>query len=166
MSIDAVSAAASSQAVQESGQGSSNAEVQSLIRLEQNVQKMKSDLESKVKLDKVAPTEVQTKIKEYDKLIAQIEQQIQQMRQEASRKAVRQTKKAGRGADPAADRQDRTALSVAALNASYQSLPFPTAGAGAVPAAPAPAPAAEAAQAGDDASETESRVTRELNQLA
>lgn len=163
MSIDAVSAAASSQTAQESGQGSSNADVQSLIRLEQNVQKMKSDLESKVKLDKVAPTEVQTKIKEYDKLIAQIEQQIQQMRQEESRKVVRQPKRA---AVPAADRQDRTMLSVAALNASYQSLPFPTTDADAVPAAAAPAPAADAAPVKDDVSETESSVTRELNRLA
>lgn len=166
MSIDAVSAAASSQAAQESGQGSSNADVQSLIRLEQNVQKMKSDLESKAKLDKVAPTEVQTKIKEYDKLIAQIEQQIQQMRREDSGKTVRQPKKSGRGAVPAADRQDRTAISVAALNASYQSLPFPTADMEAVPAASAPAPVAEVAKDKDTASETEASVTRELNRLA
>ncbi len=163
MSVDAVTSLGSAQAAPDSGQGASNSDVQSLIRLEQDVRKMKSDLESKAKLQKVPPTEIQSKIKEYDKLIAQIEQQIQQVRQEESKKSVRQSKKAVKGEVPAADRQDRTLLSVAALNVSYQALPLPTADAQTVSAAPAPAAEPESK---DAVSETEASVKRELNQLA
>lgn len=163
MSVDAVTSLGSAQAAPESGQGASNSDVQSLIRLEQDVRKMKSDLESKAKLQKVSSTEVQSKIKEYDKMIAQIEQQIQQVRQQESRKSVRQSKKAVKGEVPAAGRQDRTLLSVAALNVSYQALPLPTAEAQTVSAAPAPAAEPESK---DAVSETEASVKRELNQLA
>lgn len=163
MGVEAVTSLGSAQAAPESGQGASNSDVQSLIRLEQDVRKMKSDLESKAKQQKVSPTGIQSKIKEYDKLIAQIEQQIQQVRQQESKKSVRQLKKAVKGVVPAADRQDRTVLSVAALNASYQSLPLPTAEAQEVPAA---APAAEVSEPKDTVSETEASVKRELNQLA
>lgn len=166
MGVEAVTSLGSAQAAPESGQGASNSDVQSLIRLEQDVRKMKSDLESKAKQEKVPPTEIQSKIKEYDKLIAQIEQQIQQVHQEESKRSVRQPKKAVRGAIPAADRQDRTLLSVAALNVSYEALPLPTTEAQAAPAAPAPAPAAEASESKDAVSETEASVKRELNQLA
>jgi hypothetical protein len=163
MSVDAVTSLGSAQAAPESGQGASNSDVQSLIRLEQDVQKMKSDLESKAKLQKVTQTGVQSKIKEYNKLIAQIEQQIQQVRQEENKKSGRQSKKAAKGTVPAADRQDRTVLSVAALNVSYQSLPLPTVEAQAVSAATA---AAVTSESKDTVSETEASVKRELNQLA
>jgi hypothetical protein len=164
MSVEAVTSAGSTQAAQDSGQGASNSDVQSLIRLEQDVRKMKSDLESKVKLQKVPQTDVQSKIKEYDKLIAQIEQQIQQVRQQESKKSVSQPKKAVKGAVTTANRQDRTVLSVAALNASYQSLPLPTAETLEVPAAPATT--AEPSESKYAESETEASIKRELNQLA
>lgn len=163
MSVEAVTSAGATQAAQESGQGASNSDVQSLIRLEQDVRKMKSDLESKAKLQKVSSTEVQSKIKEYDKLIAQIEQQIQQVRQQESKKSVSQPKKAVKGVVATANRQDRTVLSVAALNASYQSLPLPITEAQEVPAATS---AAETSEPKDTVSETELSVKRELNQLA
>lgn len=122
MGIETVSPAAVSQAAG-SGQSTDSNQVSDLMRLEQDVRKMKNEFRTEAQKKGLSSNAIDIKIKEYDKLIAQIEQQIQQARQDAARKTVHPQQ--GRKTDARRQKENPTEY-VAELKASYFALPSPS----------------------------------------
>lgn len=122
MGVESVSPAAVSQAAG-SNQSTDSNQVSDLMRLEQDVRKMKNEYRTEAQKRGLSSNAIDIKIKEYDKLIAQIEQQIQQARQDAARKTV-QTRHS-RKTDPRRQPENPKEY-VAELQASYLALPSPS----------------------------------------
>lgn len=107
-----------------SGQGTGQEQISDLMRLEQDVRKMKSNYRDSAKKDGFSQSEIDIKVKQYDRLIAKIEQEIRQIKQSEARRAAEKPATAGRGSSR---RNDQTAMSIAALKASYRVLIQPSA---------------------------------------
>lgn len=124
MAVENISAVASSGSlVPDSGQSSEQDRITELVRLEQDVQKLKSNYKDKAKNTGMSQIDINSKIRKYEKLIAKIEQEIGQIKKKVSSKPV-EVKKGGKAADGVSGRNDSAVLSMAALKASYRML-FP-----------------------------------------
>lgn len=106
--------------------GAGQENVSELLRLEQDVRKMKTDYQDSAKKNGLSQSEIDLKIKQYDRLIAKIEQAIRQIKRSEARKAVGK-KTAVREGSGSSQRRDQTALSIAALKASCRVLIQPSA---------------------------------------
>lgn len=124
MAVDSISAVASSGSlVPDSGQGSERDRITELVRLEQDVQKLKSNYKDKAKNNGMSQIDINSKIRKYEKLIAKIEQEIRQIKKKVSSKPV-DVRKNGEIPGGASGKSDSAVLSMAALKASYRML-FP-----------------------------------------
>ena len=110
-----------------SGQNAGQEHISELMRLEQDVRKMKSNYRDSAKKNGFSQSEVNIKVKQYDRLIAKIEQQIRQIKQNEAKQATAKPKAAGRAEGNSLRRNDQTAMSIAALKASYRVLIQPSA---------------------------------------
>lgn len=106
-----------------SGQNAGKEQISELMRLEQDVRKMKSNYRDSAKKNGFSQSEINIKVKQYDRLIAKIEQQIRQIKQSEAKQGAEKPKTAGRGPSR---RNDQTAMSIAALKASYRVLIQPS----------------------------------------
>lgn len=124
MAVENISAAASSGGlVSDFGQNSEQDRISDLVRLEQDVQKLKSDYKDKAKNSGMSQIDINSKIRKYEKLISKIEQEIRQIKKQVSSKPV-ELKKSGKKTGGTSGRSDSTDLSMAALKMSYRML-FP-----------------------------------------
>lgn len=124
MAVENISSVASSGSlVPDSGQSSEQDRITELVRLEQDVQKLKSDYKDKAKNNGMSQIDINSKIRKYEKLIAKIEQEIRQIKKKVSSTPV-EGKKDGKTANGTSGRSDSAVLSMAALRASYRML-FP-----------------------------------------
>ena len=124
MAVENISSVASSGSlVPDSSQSSEQDRITELVRLEQDVQKLKSDYKDKAKNNGMSQIDINSKIRRYEKLIAKIEQEIRQIKKRVSSKPV-EVRKNGETADGASGKSDSAVLSMAALKTSYRML-FP-----------------------------------------
>lgn len=132
MAVEGIAPALSSSAQSTgSGQSTGQERISELNRMEQDVRKMKSDYRSRAKSSGMTQSEIEIKIKEYDRLIAKIEQEIRQIKRSEAKKSSGQKKVSGSEHRTSGSRSvlhtDSTAVSVAALKASYRALVQPSA---------------------------------------
>lgn len=122
MAVEGI-AATGSAAVQptDTGQNAEQDRISELVKLKQDVQKLKSDYKERANQNGMTQTEINSKIRKYEKLIAKIEQQIQQMKKKKSLKPV-ELHKGQSKAGKTFRKTDSTDLSVAALKRSYRML--------------------------------------------
>lgn len=125
MAVESVAAASSGSVTPDSGQSSEQDRISELVRLEQDVQKLKNDYKDKAKNSGISQSEINSKIRKYEKLIAKVEQEIRQIKKKVSSQPIGQN--GGRKEEGVYARgRDSTGLSMAALKASYRRL-LPTA---------------------------------------
>lgn len=132
MAVEGIAPALSSSAQSTgSGQSTGQERISELNRMEQDVRKMKSDYRSRAKSSGMTQSEIEIKIKEYDRLIAKIEQEIRQIKRSEAKKSSGQKKVSGSehrtSGSGSVLHTDSTAVSVAALKASYRALVQPSA---------------------------------------
>ncbi|XOQ43034.1 MAG: Hr1 domain-containing protein [Clostridium sp.] len=96
--------------------------ISELVRLEQDVQKLKSEYKNKAKNKGMSQIEINAKIRKYEKLIAKIEEEIRRIKRKESAKPV-ELRKGQEKKDGVSKRRDNSIPSVAALKASYRMLP-------------------------------------------
>lgn len=124
MAVENISAAASSGGlVSDSSQNSEQDRISELVRLEQDVQKLKSDYKDKAKNSGMSQIDINSKIRKYEKLISKIEEEIRQIKKKVSSKPV-ELKKNSKKTGGTSGRSDSTDISMAALKMSYRML-FP-----------------------------------------
>lgn len=122
MAVEGIAASASAVGVQQNAdQSAEQGRISELNRLEQDVQKLKSDFKNSAKTKGISQTEINSKIKKYEELIAKIEQEIRQVKEKESAKPVDLGKNRGTQ-DVYARGRDRSTLSIAALKASCRML--------------------------------------------
>lgn len=102
--------------------GSAQDRISELVRLEQDVQKLKEKYKDKANNGGMSQIEINAKIRKYEKLIAKIEEEIRQLKKQQSSKQDG-LHKGQKKKDRVSERRDRSMLSVAALKASYRMLP-------------------------------------------
>ncbi|WP_411678021.1 hypothetical protein [Caproicibacter sp.] len=119
MAVEGIAAASTAVQTADSGQNTEQDRISELVRLEQDVQKLKTDYKDKANKSGMSQTEVTSKIRKYEKLIAKIEQEIRQIKRKESSRPVELKKKDGKDGG---SRSDSTVLSMAALKASYRML--------------------------------------------
>ncbi|MFU0831936.1 MAG: Hr1 domain-containing protein [Oscillospiraceae bacterium] len=102
--------------------GSTQNRISELVRLEQDVQKLKEKYKNKANTDGMSQIEINAKIRKYEKLIAKIEEEIRQLKKQQSSKQV-EFHKGQKNKNDVSKRRDNSMLSVAALKASYRMLP-------------------------------------------
>jgi hypothetical protein len=123
MAIEGITAAGSG--IQQSCQDTEQDQISELVRLEQDVQKLKSDYKDQAKGNGISQIEINSKIRKYEKLISKIELEIRQLKKKMSSKPVEQEK--GRKSDDIYRRgRDSAASAIAALKASYRMLFSPS----------------------------------------
>ncbi|MVB10943.1 hypothetical protein CAFE_16440 [Caprobacter fermentans] len=119
MAVEGIAAASAVSQTADSGQSTEQDRISELVRLEQDVQKLKTDYKDKANKNGMSQTEVTSKIRKYEKLIAKIEQEIRRIKRQESSRPAGLKKKDGKDG---AKRSDSTVLSMAALKASYRML--------------------------------------------
>lgn len=123
--IAAASLASGIQAA-DSSQNESQERISELVKLEQDVRKMKSDCEDGVKKSGGSDSETSLKIKKYDELISKIEQEIRQIKmQDVKKSQAKKKTNSETNVSGVASRNDHAAISISALKASYRALSQP-----------------------------------------
>ncbi|MCI1966585.1 MAG: hypothetical protein LKJ17_10715 [Oscillospiraceae bacterium] len=149
MAVESITAASSGGIASNSCQSEQQDQISELVRLEQDVQRLKSNYKDKAKTSGMSQREINSKIRKYEKLIAKIEQEIRQIKRKVSSQPVETSKEKQKGKGAAA-RRDSTVLSMAALKGSYRRL--------------VPAPSSVEAVSKDSAAELKVQETNNLDQ--
>lgn len=122
MAVENIASVASSAGVSsDSGQSTEQDRISELVRLERDVQKLKSDYKDKAKNSGMSQSEINSKIRKYEKLITKIEQEIGQIKKKVSSKPA-DLKKSREKQGVYARGRDNSGVSLAALKASYRML--------------------------------------------
>ena len=131
MAVENIAAASSASDPPEgSGRNAGQDRISVLIHMEQDIRKMRSDLRSRAENSGMSQSEIDGRIREFDRLIAKIEREIRKIRLSGEGKSAGREKtsdvRRAPGAGPAL-RADSAAKEAAALRASYQALIQPAA---------------------------------------
>jgi uncharacterized protein YukE len=122
MAVESITAVASSGGVaSNSCLNEQQDQISELVRLEQDVQRLKSNYTGKAKKSGMSQKEINSKIRRYEKLISKIEQEIRRIKRKISSQPVEDSKSKQKGKS-AEERTDSTILSMGALKGSYRRL--------------------------------------------